>query len=296
MARYTLRSLLCPTETVNETQLENDRKILAFDSSIQHLNRRGCLGAMLSAAALASVGGREASAQTAATPPITDVLNFALNLEYLEANFYLYASTGAGLTAAQNGNGTAVQGAPAKLPLDANTLAVCQALARDEVNHITDLRSAITTLGGTPIAQPLINLAANGAVTTQAQFLAASRQFTALGGSAYVGSAQLLVSNPAVLTTASQILGAEGQHAGVLAYLCVTQGVASPAIDAQDVPPSQTGYFTVDPVNALSPARNTSQVLGVAYKVSTPTTTTPTTGIALGGFFPNGFNGNVKST
>ena len=296
LSKYRFQSLLSPSETVSAEQLETDRKILAFDGAIQHLNRRGFLGAMLSAAAVATVaGGREAQAQ-AATPPVTDVLNFALNLEYLEANFYLYVTTGAGLTASQNGNGAAVQGAPPKLALDSNTLAVAQALAQDEVNHIALLRSAISSLGGTPVAQPTINLAANGAVTTQAQFLAASRQFTALGGSAYVGSAQLLVSNAGVLTTASQILGAEGQHAGVLNYLCVTQGINSPAIDAQDVPPSATNYITVDAARALSPSRNTSQVLGVAYRVSTAATTTPATGVTMGGFFPNGFNGNVKST
>ena len=250
---------------------------------------------MLSAAALAAVtSSREAQAQT--TVSVSDVLNFALNLEYLEANFYLYASTGVGLSGTLNGSGVAVEGAPGKLPLDATTLSVCQALAQDEVNHITDLRSTITSLGGTPIAQPLINFSANGAITTQAQFLAAARQFTALGGSAYVGSAQLLVSNATVLTAAGQILGAEGQHAGVLAALCVAQGVASPAIDAQDAPPSASNYFTADAVNALSPARNTSQVLGVAYGVSTAATTTPTTGVLLGGFFPNGFNGTVAST
>lgn len=260
------------------------------------MHRRGFLGAMLSAAAVAAVGsGRDAQAQTT-TPSVADVLNFALNLEYLEANFYLYASTGAGLTSAQNGGGVAVTGAPGQLPLDANTLAVCKALAQDEVNHIADLQSTITSLGGTPIAQPLINLAANGAVTTQAQFLAAARQFTALGGSAYVGSAQLLVSNATVLTAAGQILGAEGQHAGVLAYLCVTQGVNSPAIDAQDVPPSSTNYFTVDATNAFGPARNTSQALGVVYGTSTAATTTPTAGVTMGGFFPNGVNGTVKST
>jgi hypothetical protein len=295
LSRYQLKSLLCPAETVNAEQLETDRKILAFDRTIQHLNRRGFLGAMLSAAAVVTMAsGREAHAQSAVS--ITDVLNFALNLEYLEANFYLYVSTGSGLSSSLNGNGAAVQGAPPKIALTASTLAVAQALANDEVNHIADLRSAIASLGGTPIAQPVINLAANGTITTQAQFLAAARQFTALGGSAYVGSAQLLVSNPSVLTTAGQILGAEGQHAGALAYLCVSQGVASPAIDAQDVPPTATNYFTVDSVNALSPARNTSQVLGVAYGVSKPTTTTPTTGITMGGFFPNGVNGNVKST
>ena len=164
------------------------------------------------------------------------------------------------------------------------------------MNHIADLRGAITALGATPIAQPAINLAANGTITTQAQFLAAARQFTALGGSAYVGGAQLLVSNGSVLTTAGQILGAEGQHAGVIAYLCATQGVVSPAIDAQDVPPSTTNYFTVDPSHALSPSRNTSQVLGVAYRQSTAATTTPPVGVSAGGFFPNGFNGTVKST
>ena len=295
LSKYQFKSLLCPTETVSEEQLETDRKIAAFDRTIQHLNRRGFLGAMLSAAAVATVaGGREAQAQS--TTPIPDVLNFALNLEYLEANFYLYVSTGAGLTAAQNGGGVAVQGAPPKLALDANTMAVAQALAQDEINHIADLRSAIASLGGTAIAQPLINLAANGPITTQAQFLAAARQFTALGGSAYVGSAQLVVTKPPILSTAGHILGAEGQHAGTIAYHCVTQGVTSPAVDAQDVPPSSSNYFTVAPVNALSPARTPQQVLGVAYKASTATTTTPTTGITMGGFFPNGVNGNVKST
>ena len=254
---------------------------------------------MLSAAAVAvAARGTDAYAQTA-IPPITDVLNFALNLEYLEANFYTYCSTGSGLTTAQNGGGPAVQGAPGKLTLDATTLAVCQQLAQDEVNHIADLKAAIAALGGTAIAQPLINLSANGAVTTQAQFLAAARQFTALGGSAYVGSAQYLVSNTTVLSAAAGILGAEGQHAGVLNTLCVQQSVTSPAIDAQDVPPSFTppdNFVTVTATTALGIARTTSQVLGVVYKASTATTVTPPMGVMVGGFFPSGVNGNIKST
>lgn len=293
MSIYSYKSLLSPTEKISADQLNTDRKILAFDRSIEHINRRGFLGAMLAAAALATAGVQSAQAQA---PSVVDVLNFALNLEYLEANFYLYVTTGSGLSSSMNGNGAAVQGAPGKLALDANTLAVAQALATDEVNHIAGLRAAVTALGGTPIAQPVINLAANGTITTQAQFLAAARQFTALGGSAYVGGAQLLVSNPAVLTTASQILGAEGQHAGVLAYLCINQGINSPAIDAQDVPPTATNYITVDAVHALAPLRTAPQALGVAYRVSTAATVTPPTGVTMGGFFPNGFNGNVKST
>jgi hypothetical protein len=297
VSQYKFKSLLCPTESVTEAQLATDRNLMAFDRTIASLNRRSFLTILAGvAAATALSGGSHAFAQTT-TPSLTDVLNFALNLEYLEANFYLYASTGSGLSATDIGNGgVPVTGAPAKLNLDASTMAVAQALAQDEKNHVELLRAAITTLGGTPIVQPAINLAAMGSITTQAQFLAAARQFTALGGSAYIGSAQLLVSNTSVLTTASQILGAEGQHAGALNYLCAVQGVASPAIDAQDVPPSQTNFFTVDSKNALSPSRNTSQVLGVAYGVSKAATTTPATGVTMGGFFPNGVNGTVKST
>ena len=298
MSKYTLRSLLCPTEFVTEDQLATDRKLLAFDRSLQPFNRRGFLGAFAAAAvAGTALSGRSASAQTTSTTPIVDVLNFALNLEYLEANFYAFASTGSGISTTDMGTGgVAPQGAPGKLPLDATTLAIAQALAQDERNHVELLRAAITALGGTPISQPLINLAAMGAVTTQAQFLTAARQFTALGNSAYVGSATLLVSSASVLTTASQILGAEGQHAGTLNYQCIVQGVTSPAIDAQDVPPTSTNYFTVLSPNALSPSRSAVQVLGVAYAASTASTTTPPAGVMSGGFFPNGFNGNIKST
>ena len=297
VSKFPLQSLLCPTETVNRDQWESERRMLDFEKTMGHLTRRGFLSAFAAAAAVAAVANPEQARAQSTTPAITDVLNFALNLEYLEANFYLNVSAGTTLSAADMGTGAvAATGLPGKLTLDATTLAVAQALAADETHHVELLRSTITTLGGIPIAQPLINYAANGAITTQAMFLSAARQFTALGGSAYVGSAQFLVSNPTLLTTAAQILGAEGQHAGAIAYLCVLQGIASPAIDAQDIPPSSSNYFTVAAMNALSPSRNTSQVLGVAYGKSTATTTAPTGGTTMGGFFPNGVNGNIKST
>ncbi len=296
MSKYKFRSLLCPSETVTEEQLATERRVLEFDKEIAHWNRRGFLGAFAaSVVAAVAAGGKEALAQ-AATPAITDVLNFALNLEYLEASLYL-SVVGSTLSAADMGsNPGTITGAPGKLTLTLNSLQIANALAVDELHHIELLRNTITSLGGTPVSMPSINLAAKGAVTTEALFLATARQFTAVGNSAYAGSAQYLVSNPQVLTAAAAILGAEGQHAGALNYACETAGVVSPAVDANDVPPSSSNYFTVQATTALSPIRTTSQVLGIVYGVSTAATTAPPTGTTMGGFFPNGVNGNIKST
>ena len=292
---------------VTEEQLATDRQILGFERTVQHFNRRGFLGGMTGAIVAAALAGEAMPANAQTASAVLTVLNFALNLEYLEANFYAAASTGAVLSDPNviGTSGVASVGAPGKLSFDAITLAVCQALAADELHHIQTLRSTITSLGGTPISQPLINLAAKGAVTTQAQFLTAARQFTAVGGAAYVGGSIMLVSNVAVLTAAAQILGAEGQHGGTLNYLCNNQGVVSPAVDALDVPPGSTttgNAFTVysntavQPNTALSPSRTPQQTLGIVYGYSTIATTTPPAGITVGGFFPNGVNGTVTST
>ena len=295
------KSLICPDEKVTEEQLATDRRMMAFDRSVASLNRRSFLSVLAGAAAAGAIGTmgvRSAEAQSAA-PPITDVLNFALNLEYLEANLYILASGAAPLSAADMGPNPGTITGTAPIALTGITKTIAAALAQDERNHIEQLRATITSLGGTPISMPSIFYAANGLVTTQAQFLMAARQFTAVGGSAYAGAAQFLVSNPVVLTAASQILGAEGQHAGVVDYQCIMQGVVGPldpAVDAIDSPPTTSSYRTVLPVTALAPARTTSQVLGIVYGKSTSATTTPPAGITMGGFFPNGVNGNIKST
>lgn len=312
-------SALCPGEKVTEEQLATDRSILAFERAVDRLSRRKFLGGLSGATALAVGAGfiemPRLAAQSAATPAITDVLNFALNLEYLEANLYYFCSTGNVIPPSYSGTPAAGSTFPTTalytaVQANAQAAALAAALAQDELNHINDLRTAITALGGTPINQPVLNYAAKGAVTTVAQFLATARQFTALGNSAYEGAAQFLVSNPAVLTTAAQILGAEGQHLGAVNYQCITQGVTTafstnPAayIDEQDQPPNPSQFFTVAlPGNAagipagIPPFRTTSQDLGVVYGVSTPTTLNPTAGATSGGFFPSGVNGNIKST
>lgn len=310
------RSLLSPGEKVTGEQLDADRKILAFDREVNLLSRRRFAGGLAGAIGLVVGGGfietPKGFAQVTATPSVVDVLNFALNLEYIEANLYSIVTTGSPISATLQGSAPgAIAGSPGKLTLATTTTSIFQALLNDEMNHIMQLRAAITSLGGTPISQPALNYAANGMISTEKQLYATTRQFTALGNSAYAGAASFLVSNPAVLTVASQILAAEGQHLGVVDFeLNVspnTMGAPSPAIDYQDNLPSAKQYFNVFQAGApnanttshspgLAPARDTHQVLGVAYGVSTPGTVSPPLGITKGGFLPQGANGNIKST
>ena len=309
-------SLLCPDDKVTREQFETDRQILAFDRAIDRLSRRRFLGGVTGAVALVAGAGfievPKALAQSAA-PAIPDVLNFALNLEFLEANLYSIVTTGSPISSTLSGTTSPTSmNSPGQITLDAPTTALFQALANDEEHHIADLQNAIIGLGATPITQPAINYGAKGTITTQAQLLATTRQFTALGNSAYAGSAQFLVSNGTVLGVAGQILGAEGSHLGAVNYQLISQNITAAFnsnqaafLDQMDLPPSPTQYFTVfipgvndnttTQPDGLAPYRTTSQDLGVVYGASTPTAYAAA-GVTSGGFFPQGVNGNIKST
>lgn len=327
MPKFSFTSRLAPHTKVSEEQLATEEGLLAFGQNLRALNRRRFLTNLATISAMAAAGtmlpSGKANAQAAA-PTIADVLNFALNFEYLEAEFYSYGFNGASL-ATNISNKVFAGGTLVVTPTNQTTnnptvtltglqLAVVEGLALDELNHISFLQQAIAnTLGGTPINETNIDYSAGGtipAITTAAAYFTAARQFTALGNSAYAGAAADLISNPSILQGAAQILGAEAQHLGAVNYVCTTLGV-TPAtdgmIDAQDVPPNGTAHlFTItaipSPVTATAapPAvgisRTPQQVLGVAYGVSTPTTTTPTAGVTKGGFFPKGVSGNIVST
>jgi hypothetical protein len=326
MPKAVFTSILAPHSKVTEEQLATEQGILSLEQNLRALNRRRFLTSIAAAGAIATLSGTlagtRAMAQTTA-PSVTDILNFALNFEFLEAEFYSYGATGKSL-AANVSAGTVTANLPAittsnvsnppAVTLSGNQQNVALALMADEAHHIATLQSAISTLGGTAITEPMIDFSAGGtmpAVTTNLAFFAAARQFTALGNSAYAGAAADLISNPAVLLTASQILGAEGQHLGVVNYLCATLGITPTTdkmIDAQDVPPNGTAaIFTVTPIGtvpyasgaaapAVGIARTPQQVLGVVYGISTPATTTPPAGTVTGGFFPAGVNGAITST
>ncbi len=221
-------------------------------------------------------------------PSVLDILNFALNLEYLEASFYLYVTSGSGLSAADMGSnpGTVTGGAQVTFSNPVVASAANQ-LATDEREHVEFLRATITAIGGTPVSMPNINLAAGGPVNSDATFLAAARQFEGVGVSAYIGGAQYLVSSTQALTYAAQITHVEAQHHGLLRELCIALGVTSPAADSQDQPPANSQVFNTSTTTGLNPLRTTSQVLQIVYGAA------GMIGVAKGGFFPNGLNGAI---
>ncbi len=310
-----LPSPLCPSEKVTEDQLATDLAILDRDRVIAAHSRRsffsnfGAFTAVAAGAGLLAAKAPQAQAQSTASPTATiiDVLNFALNFEYLEANLYRSVIGAAPLSSLLGNVGAPVTGLPGQLTLDAITLATFENLVSDETNHITLLRAGIAELGGTPINQPAIDYSLGGtaSITNQAQLLATTRQFTEVGNGAYTGGAALLVSNTYVLTIAGQILGAEAQHLGSINALCNFQGVTSPAVNSLDYPPvNPSRFFSLNPTTlpltqfpAFGPNFTPQQVLGIVFGVVTATSSpTPAAGVTRGGFFPQGVNGAIVST
>ncbi len=278
--------------------LSTDVMDLTRQRSTALLNRRTFATSLAAAGTLATVGALGCSTgsvpltSVATTPAVVDVLNFALNLEYFEANFYTYVTTGGGLQSGAQGTSPGTVSGGAKVTfVNPIVASAANQLALDEQEHVNFLINTIKTLNGTPISMPTINLAPAGvpAVTTDATFLAAARQFEGVGVSAYIGGAQYLTSTLPGLSYAAQILDTEAQHAGFLRELCITLGVSSPAVDSQDLPPTSTSVFNTN-ANGLTPLRTTSQVLQILYGAP------GAIGVSKGGYFPNGLNGNIATS
>jgi len=229
-------------------------------------------------------GSSEQKVEAAAYSDV-DILNFALNLEYLEAEFYLKSTwnttlVGLGVIKESDTTGptTGGQMVPGFGKLAQAYLA--SALRTDEVQHVLDLRSA---LGNNAVKKPAINLDALGYGFAQADgWLVLARQFEDVGVSAYLGAAPL-ISNSAYLAAAAAILATEAQHSGSIRAVCVWNGVASPAVDSLDVPPTSNTPYDVDPKTGMSIPRTPAQVLNVVYAG----------GGCSGGFYPSGMNGGI---
>ena len=244
-------------------------------------------------------GATPAEAQTSTE---ISVIKFALNLEYLEAEFYTYALYGTSITSYGIGiNGTATGTNPtsggtttggSKVNFSNNlvfTSDIGAQIGTDERAHVMLLRQA---LGSDTIAKPNINLNALGfGFANENDFLKLARIFEDIGVSAYGGAAGLLTT-PYIITTAARILATEAEHVGSIRTQVARLNVPSIQLDGADIVPPPTGtrdhYLSVNPNNGLTAIRTPGQVLYLAYGLMS--------GVNQGGFFPTGVNGDITSS
>lgn len=270
------------------TKMDDLQALVDSGSTRRDFARRMMLGGAAAGVVAALSPIADLNAQTLTD---VDILNFALNLEYLEAEFYTVATTGqriaeagVGITGTGRGGDTVGGG---RVALNDRVMTVAMQIALDERNHVNFLREA---LGSAAIAKPAINLAAlNLGFNNANEFLTVARAFEDLGVSAY-GGAAASISDRTVLTNAAQIALTEAQHAGVLRLLVSDAAIAVPPVDALDVLPlmSPNGrLFQVDGAGR-STIRTPGQVLAVAYGSAQA-------GTRAGGFFPDGVNGTIAS-
>jgi hypothetical protein len=284
---------LDPQKSQEQINLVKYKRALARRNFIKNV---GLASAGIAAGAIVEGCGIGGGNAMAGGPSPDDVLNFALNLEYLEAEFYSVATSGQTLGSSVIGGSSMATGGNQVTFTDTYVADTAAEIAQDEMEHVKFLRTALPK----PVAEPAINLAALGiGFASQAEFLTLARAFEDTGVSAYAGAATLLTSNKTYLQAAAQILATEAYHAGNLRLSCILKNVAPFATDSMDIPPydpaidsggaaTSAHYFPTDS-NGLAITRTPSQVLMIVYH-------TTNTGVTSGGFFPSGLNGNIKST
>ena len=231
-----------------------------------------------------------------------DILNFALNLEYLEAEFYTYATTGKSITSfgigtkgSANGSnpangGTTKGGAKVTFSKDESILHdMATQIGADERAHVVLLRGA---LGSSAVAMPNIDLSALGfGFGNQNDFLRAARILEDIGVTAYSGAAHML-KTPDIMMAAHGLLGAEAEHAATIRTHIARLKIATTAMDGVDLIPPPSGearqVLSVKVSDGLIASRTAGEVLYLAFGGKA--------GAKQGGFFPTGLNGLIISS
>ena len=193
----------------------------------------------LGGAALAAMflgGAPEAHAQSTVTD--TDILNFALNLEYLEAQFYTLAAFGVTIDKLPTPIPVSVNGGTAgtvtlkpsfaKVPFSTSLIqAYATETAIEEGKHVSFLQSA---LGTAAVSMPNIDLynSFNTLATAAGvgssfdpfasddAFIVGAYIFEDVGVSAYHGAAGLISDKKIILPAAVGIHAVEAYHAGLI--------------------------------------------------------------------------------
>jgi len=242
-----------------------------------------------------------------------DILNFALNLEYLEANYYLLATTGHSLAANQtSGSGRLgdVDGGH-MVPFKNDAVRqFAEEIAGDEKSHVDFLRAA---LGSSKVAQPEINLKRSFQQLGQAaglgndfdpfesedNFIIGAYVFEDVGVTAYHGAAPY-IQEKSYLDAAAGILAVEAYHAGIIRTLMYQLGffTQAAAISHLRQQLSMTKHKTDEGIilhgkanlvpangNAIAFQRTPAEVLNIVYEGGQS---------ADFGFFPKKVNGAIR--
>ena len=302
---------------LNETDDSLAGQAPDLGTNLLGMDRRSVLRAFGAGTAGAAVlaGGLTVGSTPSKAQGVTDadLFNFALNFEYVGAEYYLHGLTGQGLPASlltgTGTQGTLTVGGPVAFQSAAIQQYV-QRLAVDELGHVQFIRAV---LGAAAIAEPTIDLV-NPWTTfaVAAKLIQPGQTFNPYASDvgfligAYViedvcvtalAGAARYVSNKNNLEAAAGLLGVEGYQAGAIRSLLanVGAGAATDAISAvraalsgvgdqgTSVPGNAFNFTNVDS-NALVYRRTPAQVLAIAYGGGT-------TG---GGLFPNGVNGAIN--
>ncbi|SFP87002.1 ferritin-like domain-containing protein [Sphingomonas rubra] len=312
---------------------DSGQLIEAMDGRVRRREERREFFRAAMGAGMVAVGGAvalgaagPASAQAAVTDQ--DILNLALNLEYLEAQFYSFAATGAGLPEAQltgtvGTRGQVTGGRQANLT-DPAVIQYAREIASDERAHVAALRTA---LGGSAVAQPQIDisvavftaaaraanidLSASGGVfdpyANDDNFLIGAYIFEDVGVTAYKGASPL-IQDVNIVDAAAGILAAEAFHAGIIRSALYRRGVQTPVLrtiadrisDARDsldgpsdldqgISPTGTGNAAVA---NLVPADQNAIVFSRTPEQVHNIVYLTRNQVTAGGFFPAGTNNN----
>ncbi|BCM91618.1 hypothetical protein IAD21_03493 [Abditibacteriota bacterium] len=140
------------------------------------------------------------SAETA-SPSDIDILNFALGLEYLEADFYARI----------------VSAHQTRAYLNDKAFMAAQKLAADEAAHVTAILDILTRANATPVAKPSFTFPA-AVFYSQTAFLSTAKDMEETGVGAYLGAAPKVDAKSA-LQFAASVYGIECRHASLIRNL-----------------------------------------------------------------------------
>jgi Ferritin-like domain len=282
------------------------------------INRRRTLEAIAALGAGAALAAGRITLVAAAQAEIDDdtIFNFALNLEYLESEYYLRGTTGEGLGEDDVGAepGEVTGGSLVPFATDA-IRQFAEELAGNELAHVRYYRES---LGDKAVDRPAIDLAGGFAAagkaagfgdnfdpfTDELNFILGGMLFEDVGVTGYKGATPLIKDKTKQGDIAG-ILAVEAYHMGMARSQLYQAGpTARQAANAitvargtlNDMPEIEQGIevdghanFVPSDERGIAFTRTPQQVLQIVYL-------TPETGVSSGGFFPDGVNGDLAST